>query len=239
MTNGGSNPSWTATASSGTPLCPGLNCGFGAFPHGGNGWIRFDGATDGLTAYSASVQQILTIPAGSIATLSYYVKAAAVSSPTNSVLTVSVGGSTVQTVNEPSLNDPDYVLRMVDLSAFADGIPRTLSFNYERPGGSEGSDTLLVDDVAVGITCGSSMSSISGRVLTPNGTGMLNAKVVLTDQMGTRRIATTSSFGVFAFDNVVPAQAYVVSASSKRYRFAAKSMVVTASLTNLEFWGLQ
>ena len=176
---------------------------------------------------------------GSVATLSYYVKAAAVSSPTNSILTVSVGGSTVQTVNEPSLSDNDYVLKMVDLSAFADGIPRTLSFNYTRPGGGEGSDTLMVDDVAVGITCGSSMSSISGRVLTPNGTGMSNVVVVLTDQTGARRTATSSSFGVFTFENVVPGQAYVVSANSKRYRFAAKIMVVTASLANVEFWGLQ
>ena len=181
---------------------------------------------------------MITIPAGSTATLSYFLKMANVSAPSNSTLTVSVGGATVQTITEPATSDADYVLRLVDLSAFADGVPRVLSFNYSRPGGAT-SDTYALDDVAVGINCGQPMASISGRVLTPAGLGIQNVIVALTDSNGVRRITTTSSFGLFSFDNVATAQAYVLGARSKRYRFPAKSIVVTVNMANVEFWGLQ
>ena len=182
---------------------------------------------------------MIAIPAGSTATLSYFLKMANLTAPANSTLTVSVGGATVQTINEPATNDADYVLRLLDLSAFADGVPRVLSFNYSRPGGGAASDTYTLDDVAVGINCGQPMASISGRVLTPAGLGIQNVIVALTDSNGVRRIATTSSFGLFSFDSVATGQAYVLGARSRRYRFPAKSIVVTVNMANVEFWGLQ
>ena len=83
------------------------------------------------------------------------------------------------------------------------------------------------------------MASISGRVLTPAGVGIQNVTVILTDSNGVRRTAQTSSFGLFSFDNVATAQAYVIGVRARRYRFPAKSLVVTVNMANLEFWGLQ
>ena len=81
--------------------------------------------------------------------------------------------------------------------------------------------------------------SISGRVTTPNGLGLRNATVILTDPFGTRRAATTSSFGLYQFDGVMTGQTYTLSVSSKRYRFAPIVRCVDASLTNIDFVGLE
>lgn len=233
------NPSWTSVSTSGSALCSGAGCGIGAVPRTGNGFIGFDGVSFGASAYTASVQQTVVIPAGSNAVLSYYMKAAMLTAPANSTLTVTMSGTIVQTINEPAVADNDYVLRFVDLSAFADGVPRTLSFNYTRPAGTSGNDVFTIDDAALGLNCGETVASVTGRVLTPNGQGLLNALVVLIDQNGVRRIATTSSFGVFTFENVPTTQVYMIGVRSKRYRFPTRSMLVTTNITNIDLWGMQ
>jgi hypothetical protein len=81
--------------------------------------------------------------------------------------------------------------------------------------------------------------SVSGRVFTPQGLALRNAIVVMTDPLGAQRQATTSSFGVYQFDNVVPGQTYIMSVRSKRYRFAAQFTSVSNDLTNVDFVGLE
>ncbi len=81
--------------------------------------------------------------------------------------------------------------------------------------------------------------SISGRVLTPSGLGLRNAIVNLTDSLGQRRMATTSSFGVYQFDGVATGQTYTLSIASKRYRFAPRVQDVSGQITDLDFTGLE
>ena len=81
--------------------------------------------------------------------------------------------------------------------------------------------------------------AISGRVSTPTGLGLRNAIVSLTDSLGVRRTATTSSFGVYSFDNVRAGETYVISVASKRYRFASRSLEINANLSNVDFVGLE
>lgn len=81
--------------------------------------------------------------------------------------------------------------------------------------------------------------TIGGRVTTPTGQALRNAQVALTDSAGVRRIATTSSFGVYSFDNVAVGPGYVVGVTSKRYRFSAQTLNITAALSNVDFVGLE
>lgn len=81
-------------------------------------------------------------------------------------------------------------------------------------------------------------ADISGRVMTPNSTALRNASVVLSDATGMRRIATTSSFGTYAFDDLQPGRQYTVSVVSKRYRFQARSVTPDANVTGFDFVGL-
>ncbi len=80
---------------------------------------------------------------------------------------------------------------------------------------------------------------ISGRVTTPDGRGLRNATVTLTDSLGATRTATTSSFGFYTFGNVPAGDAYVIGVSSRLYRFASRNLVVNENMTNVDFVGLE
>ncbi len=84
-----------------------------------------------------------------------------------------------------------------------------------------------------------SHASVSGRVTTPDGRGLRNATVVVTDSQGVRRTATTSSFGVYSVDNVVIGEAFIFGVLSKRYRFAPRNLQVNDDLANVDFVGLE
>jgi uncharacterized delta-60 repeat protein len=81
--------------------------------------------------------------------------------------------------------------------------------------------------------------SLSGRVTTPSGLGLRNAVVNLTDAYGERRTATTSSIGYYSFNGLAGGQTYVVTVSSRRYRFAARVVEVSHSLDDMNFIGLE
>ena len=80
---------------------------------------------------------------------------------------------------------------------------------------------------------------ISGRVTTPFGQGLRNAVVNLIDGQGVRRFATTSSFGIYVFDQVATGQTYTMTVNSKRYRFSPQFVSVQGTLTNIDFMGLE
>lgn len=79
--------------------------------------------------------------------------------------------------------------------------------------------------------------TISGRVRTPDGPGLKNANVTLTDASGTTRRVMTNNFGIFTFDTVTPGQTYTIAVTSKRFRFASQSVQVTSDLTVPDFMG--
>jgi len=71
-------------------------------------------------------------------------------------------------------------------------------------------------------------ASISGRVLTADGMGIRNARVVVTgDTLPDARTVTTGSFGYFAIDGLQVGETYVVTVNSQRYTFTVPSRVIT------------
>lgn len=81
--------------------------------------------------------------------------------------------------------------------------------------------------------------TVSGRVTTPAGIGLRNAVVTMTDSQGFKRTATTSSFGVYTFENVKGGETYIIGVSSKRYRFGPRTLLINEGLTALDFVGLE
>ncbi|MEP6786800.1 MAG: carboxypeptidase-like regulatory domain-containing protein, partial [Acidobacteriota bacterium] len=80
--------------------------------------------------------------------------------------------------------------------------------------------------------------SVSGRVTTPDGRGLRNAKVVITDSLGNARTVTTSSFGFYQFDEVAVGDSYVIGVVSKQYRFITSQLVQLGdTLTDVNFVG--
>ncbi len=79
--------------------------------------------------------------------------------------------------------------------------------------------------------------SVSGRVLTSDGRGLRNAVVSITGSNGIKRTITTSSFGLYTFDNVATGETYVMRVFSKLYRFAPRLVQVNDTLTDVDFVG--
>lgn len=81
-------------------------------------------------------------------------------------------------------------------------------------------------------------ASISGRVLDPEGRGLRNAVVVLS--FGEiSRIVRTSSFGEYTFTDVPRGAVVLISANSKRYRFASRVVQALDNLSDINFTGLE
>jgi hypothetical protein len=98
------------------------------------------------------VNQTVTIPSGSSATLNYYLRIGGVTAPYTDVLTVKVDGTIVQTITEPSTAEASYSLRSVNLNAYANGGQHIIRFEYTSPSGG-GIANFNLDDVSLDVTC--------------------------------------------------------------------------------------
>jgi len=77
--------------------------------------------------------------------------------------------------------------------------------------------------------------SVGGRVLRPNGQGMANIRVTITDSSNNVRTTYTGSLGWYNFDNVVPGTYTVEAKSSRTYTFAPQVLNIQNNITDLDF----
>ena len=79
--------------------------------------------------------------------------------------------------------------------------------------------------------------TVGGRVLTAEGRGIRNARVLLTGTTGETRSALTNPFGYYRFYDVPAGEIYIFSVSAKRFHFQNSTQVlsITEDLENLDF----
>ena len=71
-------------------------------------------------------------------------------------------------------------------------------------------------------------ASVSGRIMTADGLGIRNARVVITgNSLVEPRVAITGSFGWFSIDGLRTGETYVVTVNSQRYTFNTPSRVIS------------
>jgi hypothetical protein len=80
--------------------------------------------------------------------------------------------------------------------------------------------------------------TVSGRVLTPAGGGLTNARVILIDSQGNSRTAVSSLAGFYRFADVLVGETYVLTVSSKRYQFDSQIVTVMEEIDGLNFSAL-
>lgn len=81
-------------------------------------------------------------------------------------------------------------------------------------------------------------AQISGRVLTAEGIGIRNVRVVLTNAMTGETLYTiSSSLGYYSFEGVPVGQVYILSVSAKRFKFNPDTMFISffGDLTGADF----
>jgi len=67
--------------------------------------------------------------------------------------------------------------------------------------------------------------SVGGRVMTPDGVGVSQARILMTDSAGNTRQVTTNSFGYYRFDRVQSGATYVFTVSHKRFGTASMTQI--------------
>jgi Carboxypeptidase regulatory-like domain len=102
--------------------------------------------------------------------------------------------------------------------------PYTLNFNC----------TTLAVPTAAGV-------SVSGRVISTNGSGLSRIIVSVTASNGQIRTVTTNSFGFYKFDDLGAGDTYVFQVSSKKYQFSNPTQIVSVSdnIADLNFNGIE
>ena len=85
----------------------------------------------------------------------------------------------------------------------------------------------------------SSPISISGEVISPEGQGIRNVVVRAVDSYGSAHVVRTGSFGMFTFDGLLEGRSYTLTAVSKRFRFASKSVRMVGNIPNIVFVATQ
>ena len=81
-------------------------------------------------------------------------------------------------------------------------------------------------------------TSISGRVVTANGTGISGARLTIIDgATGESTAAITSPFGYYVIDNIQAGKLYILHVNHKRYTFAQplRTMTLDESLVGIDF----
>lgn len=82
-------------------------------------------------------------------------------------------------------------------------------------------------------------ATVSGRILTPDGAGLTNAVIKMTDASGNVCSVRSSSFGFYRFDDVAVGETYVFQIVSRRYQFAPQVVSVTEEIADLDFTAFQ
>jgi hypothetical protein len=102
-------------------------------------------------------------------------------------------------------------------------------------GGS--TDLVVVDDIIYGEPTAATVArvSVSGRVMTAEGRGIRNARIIMTDQHGASNVVQTGPRGEFEFANVLTGESYVVTVSSRRFSFEPRSISVNDNVSGLVF----
>jgi photosystem II stability/assembly factor-like uncharacterized protein len=83
------------------------------------------------------------------------------------------------------------------------------------------------------------LANVSGRVLSPDGRGLRGASVRITETNGLSQTTVSTSLGYFSFAEIEAGHTYTVSVSSKRYRYATKTITVADTITDLNFHGIE
>ena len=110
---------------------------------------------------------------------------------------------------------------------------RTLTATYNSDANFNGSTSAGVSQTVNVVTAAS--VEIGGRVFTQSGRGVSGAKVTITDQAGSSRTVSTTTFGYFRLTDIQAGETYIITVSSKRYRFTPQVVNLTDNLTDLNF----
>jgi hypothetical protein len=102
-------------------------------------------------------------------------------------------------------------------------------------GGAGANDHTL--DAGFRLTPSAAGVVVQGQVLTADGAGIRNVRVLLTEEDGTIHAAITGAFGYFAFEDIEAGQTVMLEVSAKRFTFPApvRTLALHDNVTGINF----
>lgn len=102
-----------------------------------------------------------------------------------------------------------------------------------------GNDEWLgIDDINIGCFAPlNATSSVSGRILMPDGQPLPGAIVTMIDEYGQRQFSRSNAFGNYSFNNIDIGGIVILNVASKRFNFEPRVLSVTESVSNVDFQG--
>lgn len=94
---------------------------------------------------------------------------------------------------------------------------------------------ITVQVQAPGASTPSISATVSGRVTTPEGSGVGNAWVTITDSNSSTRAVKTNPLGYYSFDNVTTFRTYTMGVESWRYTFNNQMVEITENRSDVNF----
>jgi len=82
-------------------------------------------------------------------------------------------------------------------------------------------------------------TSVSGKIVSQQGTALSSARVTMLSATGKRYVATSNPFGYFAITGLTAGETYSVSAEAKGYSFPSRMLTVSDNIAGLELVGTQ
>lgn len=159
------------------------------------------------------------------------------------------GNSATLSATTPAASDQGVVF-LSDFLSFSATTERNLalSFSSVNPALALGSGSFLQNFSAAGSGTFASnplpvipppstaaQVSVSGRVVTANGSGVRNAVVILVESDGTLRTARTNTFGNFEIIGIQSGQTVFLSAKAKQYTFADQAISLQDNVSGFTF----
>ena len=82
-------------------------------------------------------------------------------------------------------------------------------------------------------------ATVSGQILDSSGRGLRNANVSIISSQNVTRTVTTTSLGYFSFEDIQIGRTYEMRASSRRFRFEPRQVVVNDNVAGVNFTGIE
>jgi hypothetical protein len=138
-------------------------------------------------------------------------------SPESGLLKVAVFGAL------PVNGDGVYVnLRFTTIGEAGSASPLTIrEFRF-----NDGDDEVTMTGGRVSVTAAANNAAINGKLSTALGSGVTNARVVLTSSTGEQRSVLSGPMGYFSFDGLAAGETYTLSVQAKRYTFAPRAVSI-------------
>jgi len=157
-------------------------------------------------------------------------------------------GTTGNYINLPAAfvadaTDPNSATKVTDVVGNLPHIAPGINEIYLRimTSNAVGNDEWVgIDDINIGCFAPTAAAvTISGRVVTPQGSGIPRAVVTMTDGFGNVISAKTNSFGYYKFNNISAGESYVVNVSTKNYQFEQQVVRVLDAMSDFDLYALE